>query len=714
MSLANKTAIKLNLPFEKVSKTIELLENDYSLPFIARYRKEITGNLNEDEIRKIRDEFQRLNNLEKRRQVIIQSINAQGKLTQSLSKQILNASTLTILEDLYLPYRPKRRSKATMAKEKGLEPLAHKIISQPVDILGLDEYLGSFLTNAVPDIESALSGASDIIAEMISENAAIRQCVRENTLNHGKLLSEKKEGVIDSRRLYETYYQFQVPLKLLKPHQILAIRRGENNGFLKVSMLIETRIWLTPILTEYLPNRKSVFYDVLSNAILDSARRLLIPSIEREIHRKLYQDAEGHAIKVFAQNIRALLTQAPLPGHVVLGIDPGLRTGSKVAVIGTTGKLLDSTTIYPHPPHNKLIEAKNAIESMIKKYQVSLIAIGNGTASRETELFIAEFMKNTPSLSYMIISEAGASVYSASKLAREEFPDLDVSIRGAVSIARRVQDPLAELVKIDPKSIGVGLYQHDLNQTILSTTLDQVVESVVNTVGVDANTASAPLLNHVAGIGPSLAEKIVQFREENGAFKNREELKNVPGMGPKSYEQSAGFLRIQGGDNPLDATSIHPEIYPIAMKLYDLLNIPANATASAREDLVNHFIEQTDRSKLTRILETGLITINDILAEIAQPGRDPRDEIPKPLLRKDILTMEDLIPGLQLKGTIRNVVDFGAFIDIGVKTDGLLHRSNISKGKNLKVGETITVTVLTVDHQRNRIALDMKEHSNDN
>jgi protein Tex len=714
MDLFRTIAENLSLPEEKVLNTIGLLNSDYTIPFIARYRKEVTGNLDEEDIQKIEIELQRMQNLEDRRKTVLESIAGQGKLTESLKQQILAAKSLTILEDLYLPYRPKRRTRSMIARERGLEPLAQMILQQKVSSKSLQSLVNAFINEQVPDDSSAIAGASDIIAEMINENATIRQMVREKGLTFGKFTCEKTQEGEDKRKVYELYYQFELLVKHLKPHQILAINRGEKEKVLKVSITISDRDWLTAIYSQYAPNRNSLFHDILQAAIEDGAKRLLLPSIERDIRRKLNENAESHAIEVFARNLRGLLTQPPLSGQVILAIDPGFRTGSKVAVVDQTGKLLDTTTIYPHLPQNNKTESYQVIDKLIKQHKVTLIVIGNGTASRETESFIAEITKKNAKLNYLITSEAGASVYSASKLARKEFPELDVSIRGAVSIGRRVQDPLAELVKIDPKSIGVGLYQHDVNQTQLSLALDQTVESVVNAVGADVNTASAQLLTYIAGIGPALAEKIIDYRDENGPFKDRIAIGKVPGMGAKSFEQSAGFLRIRDGINPLDATAIHPESYSIAQSILNQIDQTGKNGALGNSVAIFDFRGNTDLAALAKSLHTGLPTLEDILDEIARPGRDPRQDIPKPIFRKDILSMDDLSQGMVLKGTIRNVVDFGAFVDIGVKVDGLLHRSKIKSGTTLMVGDIIDVFVVSIDHERERISLEMKETAHDN
>ena len=709
MDLIKTIADQLSLPAGKVKNTIELLDQGNTIPFIARYRKEVTGTLDEEQIRNINEAWERLKSLEERRGVILQSIAEQGKLTDDLEQAIHAATTLTALEDLYLPYRPKRRTRAMIAREKGLEPLAQLILNQEITKQSLESIVKPYLSDEVVTFEEALSGAKDIVAETISDNALVRQLTREKGLQFGKISAEKIADAKDERGVFQIYYQFECALKYLRPHQVLALNRGESEKILRVRVAIDERDWRTAIRAQFSPDRRSIFFDALNEATEDSANRLLLPSIERDIRNALTESAEAHAIKLFALNLKALLTQPPLADQVVLAIDPGFRTGSKIAVMDETGKVLETGTIYPHPPQNQKDQAKQIVNALIAKYHITLLVIGNGTASRETEMLAAEITQEHPGLHYLITSEAGASVYSASKLARKEFPDLDVSIRGAVSIGRRVQDPLAELVKIDPKSIGVGLYQHDVNQTNLAGALDQVVETVVNSVGVELNTASGALLTHIAGIGPSLADKIVQYREENGPFPSRREVTAVPGMGPKSYEQAAGFLRIRDGKNPLDSTAIHPESYAVAKQVLDRLNLPENASSAERVRIVDRFTEATDLKALAKDLNTGLPTLEDILKEIARPGRDPREDLPKPILRVDVLKMDDLAPGMQLKGTIRNVVDFGAFVDIGVKTDGLLHRSQIPQHTHLQVGDIVDVVIQSIDKDRNRIALEMKE-----
>lgn len=711
MDINRSIASKLNIPFQQVSSAIELFKEDNTIPFIARYRKEQTGNLDEEQLRNIHDEMHRLENLEDRRQTVLQSIQEQGKLTDQLRQQILSVETSTALEDLYQPYRPKRRTKAMIAVEKGLEPLADLITKQVITDQKIDDLILPFITDEVPDQKSALDGARDILAERISDNATIRSRVRNIALETGKITCEKRHDSEDDRRVFEMYYLFECPIRSLQAHQVLAINRGEKEEILKVNLLLDQNDWRQAIQTQYPPDPRSVFYEILIHASEDGANRLLLPAIERDIRRILTEQAEEHAIKVFATNLRALLLQAPLSDQTILAIDPGFRTGSKIAIINPNGNLLETATIYPHAPQDDKTGALKTLTGLIKKHRVSLIVIGNGTASRETEMLVSEITKKQKNLSYLITSEAGASVYSASKIARKEFPDVDVSIRGAISIGRRVQDPLAELVKIDPRSIGVGLYQHDIDQGKLSDALDQVVESVVNTVGVEVNTASSALLTHVAGIGPSLAEKIVKYREENGPFLTREDLNSVQGLGPKTFEQSIGFLRIRNGENPLDATAIHPESYQVAERILALLDLPITADSTKRITSLNSLLESFHLNELSELLQIGTETLEDILSEIARPGRDPREDLPKPILRQDVMKMEDLTPGMKLQGTIRNVVDFGAFVDIGVKTDGLLHRSKVKRGAHLHVGEIIEVSILAIDQERNRISLEMTERS---
>jgi uncharacterized protein len=703
-SHAAKIAALINARPSQVDATVRLLDEGNTVPFIARYRKEMTGSLDDEQVRMVADEILRLRAIDERRTAILKSIEEQGKLTGELKSAIEAAETMTALEDLYAPYKPKRRTRAMLARERGLEPLAEMILAQPLDT-SPEEAAAQFLSEAVSTVEDALQGARDIVAEMISDNANVRSTTREKALKFATLTAEKVEDAVDEKRVYESYYDFQGRVDRLQPHQVLAIARGEKEGVLKVRLHIPERDWLDPIQAEFEEDILSPFAEQLEEAIRDSAERLLLPSIERDVRRELSEKADSHAIQVFATNLRALLGQPPLAGQTVLGIDPGYRTGCKVAVVDPTGKLLDTGTIYPHDPKSDWDGALKTLEELVKRHHVTLITIGNGTASRETEKLASELTRNTQQTKYLIVSEAGASVYSASPLARAEFPDLDVSIRGAVSIARRAQDPLAELVKIDPKSIGVGLYQHDVDQSALSHALDGVVESVVNRVGVDVNTASPALLTHVAGVGPKLAASIVAYRDANGAFKARDELRKVSGLGPKAYEQSAGFMRIRGGANPLDGSAIHPESYLIAEAVLARAGLTPGSAMEERKPALEALTAKIPPERLAAELGCGLPTLNDILEQLVRPGRDPREETPAPILRSDVLKMEDLLTGMSLKGTVRNVVDFGAFVDIGVKQDGLLHKSRIPFGTVLKVGDIIDVEILKIEPERGRIGL---------
>ncbi len=705
MTHAEKISSLINARPSQVDATVRLLDEGNTVPFIARYRKEMTGSLDDEQVRIVADEIVRLRAIDERRAAILKSIEEQGKLTDELKSAIEAAETMTSLEDLYAPYKPKRRTRAMVARERGLEPLAELILAQSLDG-SPEEAAAGFLTDDVPTEEEALQGARDIVAETISDNANVRSATREKALKFAKLTAEKIEGVVDEKRVYESYYEFEGRVDRLQPHQVLAIARGEKEGVLKVRVHIAERDWLDPIQVEFEEDILSSFAEQLEEAIQDSAERLLLPSIERDVRRELSDKSDSHAIQVFATNLRALLGQPPLAGQTVLGLDPGFRTGCKVAVVDPTGKLLDSGAIYPHPPQKKWGEALSTLEEMIKRHHVTLITIGNGTASRETEQLVAELTRGkSESTRYLIVNEAGASVYSASSLARAEFPDLDVSIRGAVSIARRAQDPLAELVKIDPKSIGVGLYQHDVDQSALSHALDGVVESVVNHVGVDLNTASPALLTHVAGVGPKLAANLVAHRDASGAFKSREQLRDVSGLGPKAYEQSAGFMRIRDGINPLDASAIHPESYSIAKATLARAGLSPASAIEERKQALDALTAKIPPKELAEELGCGLPTLEDILEQLVRPGRDPREETPAPILRSDVLKMEDLVTGMSLKGTVRNVVDFGAFVDIGVKQDGLLHKSQIPFGTVLKVGDIIDIEILKIEPERGRIGL---------
>ncbi|MCE1254832.1 MAG: RNA-binding transcriptional accessory protein, partial [Anaerolineae bacterium] len=636
-----------------------------------------------------------------------ESIEEQGKMTPELHQQILLADNLVALEDIYQPYKPKRHTRASIAREKGLEGLATLIIKQSRVPESMDKIVKPYLNDKVANVEEALAGARDIVAEMISDHTEVRKTLREKALVWSLLQSSKLAKADDPKLVFESYYEFEYQVDRIKPHQVLAINRGEAEEVLSVSVNITERDWRNAIGAYFRPDSRSPFAAQMELAIEDSASRLLLPSIERDVRKTLTEKAEAHAIKVFASNLSSLLTTPMLAGYVVMGLDPGFRTGCKVAVVDPTGKLLDIATIYPHEPQKKSKEALETLEKLVNKHKVNLISIGNGTASRETEQLVAQLTRSIDGLNYVITSEAGASVYSASPLARSEFPDLDVSIRGAVSIARRVQDPLAELVKIDPKAIGVGLYQHDVDQKELSNTLGGVVESVVNRVGVDINTASPALLSYVSGIGQKLAERIVEFRNENGAFANRTQIKQVSGLGPKAFEQAAGFLRIRNGDNPLDASAIHPESYHIAAEIIKFAKIQPDDSIQIKTHAIDELRKTKNIDSLAEQLKTGVLTLTDILEQLVRPGRDPRQDLPAPILRSDVMSMEDLVVGMKLKGTVRNVVDFGAFVDIGVKQDGLLHRSQFIPGQIPQVSDVISVEIIKIEIERGRISLKM-------
>ncbi len=706
MNITEKIARELNLRTTQVTATIELLDAGNTLPFIARYRKEATGSLDEEQIRQVTDRLEKLRALDERRQAVIASIQEQGLLTPELQQQLLAAETLTAVEDLYLPYKPKRRTRASIAREKGLQPLADLILKQSRTRDSLDQLAAPFLGEAVPIVEEAWSGARDIVAEAISDHAGVRSLTREKALQWGVLHCQKVADAVDEKAIYQVYYEFELPVSRLRPHQVLAINRGEDEKILRVKVEVVQRDWENAIFTFFRPDRLSPLAGQMEEIIADAAERLLLPAIERDVRSLLTEKADVHAINVFASNLRALLGQPPLAGLTVLGIDPGFRTGCKVAVVDPTGRLLDTATIYPHEPQKDKEKALKILEALVIKDQVDLVTIGNGTASRESEQFVVDLIKRCErEIKYLIVNEAGASVYSASPLARSELPDLDVSLRGAVSIARRAQDPLAELVKIDPKSIGVGLYQHDVDQKQLHQSLSGVVESVVNQVGVDVSTASPALLQYVAGIGPKLAEKIVEYRNQNGAFRSRTALKKVPSLGPKAFEQAAGFLRVRGGENPLDTSAIHPESYPVAEAVLRKVSLPLSASIEQRKPALERLVQQRPIETLAKELDTGVPTLKDILEQLVRPGRDPRQDAAAPILRSDVLSLEDLTLGMRLKGTVRNVVDFGAFVDIGVKQDGLLHRSQLPQNQQLKVGDVIEVEILKVEAERGRISL---------
>lgn len=705
---AGKIAAQLTIRMPQVAATIELLDAGNTIPFIARYRKEVTGGLDEEQLRAIQSQVEALRKLDERRESILASIEEQGKLTAELRTQLLTANTLTALEDLYQPYKPKRRTRAMIAREKGLQPLADQILAQVRGRTTAEALAEPFLSEAVPNLEEALAGARDIVAETISDHPEVRRVTREKALKFATARAGKIEDAVDEKQVYAVYYDFEFRLDRLRPHQILAINRGEEQKILRVAIDIPERDWRNAITNVFRPHPLSPLADQLEAAIDDAAKRLLLPAIERDVRTTLTEMAEAHAIQVFSANLRGLLTQPPLAGQTVLAIDPGYRTGCKVAVVDASGKLLDTDTIYPHPPQNQKTASLRTLTELVKQHNVTLITIGNGTASRESEQLVAELL-NGPfkgkTLHYLMVNEAGASVYSASPLAKAELPGLDVSLRSAVSIGRRVQDPLAELVKIDPKSIGVGMYQHDVNQKALAQALDGVVESVVNRVGVDLNTASPALLTYVAGIGPKLAERIVAYRDEYGPFPNRKAVRQVTGLGPKAFEQAAGFLRVRGGDEPLDASAIHPESYGVAYKVLKQVKLDPTAPMEEREAKLSALQKAQPLAVLAASLGTGEPTLADIFEQLVRPGRDPREDLPAPILRSDVLSMDDLTPGLQLEGTVRNVVDFGIFIDIGVKQDGLLHRSQIPRGQQLTVGDVITVEIQKVEKERGRISL---------
>jgi uncharacterized protein len=708
MDYSKIIASDLQLEPRNVAAAIGLFDEGNTLPFIARYRKEVTGGLDDEELRQLRELLTRLRALDERRATILKAVAGQDKLTPDLEKKIQAAATRTELEDLYGPYKQKRRTRASLARLRGLEDLAQQILAQ-TPRTNPHVLAEAFLNKEVPDVEQALAGARDIVAEAINDHPALRQEVRQKATQWGLLQSKKTSKAEDAQDVYAAYYEMELRADRLRPHQILAFNRGERQGVLHVAVDVAERDWRAAADRHFPCDQRSSLAEQLEAAKDDAAGRLLLPAIERDVRRMLTEQAEAHAIGVFAANLRALLNQRPLAGHIILGIDPGYRTGSKLAVVDPTGKVLETGTIYPHKPQGKWDAALHTLETIVRQHGVSVVSVGNGTASRETEKLAAELAQRVQGLGYLITSEAGASVYSASPLAAAEFPQMDVSLRGAVSIARRVQDPLAEYVKIDPKSLGVGMYQHDVNQAALACALDQVVESVVNQIGVDVNTASPALLTHVAGVGPKLAENIVAHRDQHGAFKRRSQLMDVSGLGPKAFEQAAGFLRIHKGANPLDETAIHPESYAIAKRILAMAGVSAGAALEVRRQAMEKLVQATSILDIAAQLGAGEPTVADILEQLRRPGRDPRQDAPAPLLRSDVLSMEDLKPGQRLQGTVRNVVDFGAFIDIGVKQDGLLHRSRIPRGLSFKVGDVVEVEVIKVEVERGRIALGIGE-----
>ena len=713
MDINQKVTEELGVKRWQVDAAVNLIDEGYTIPFISRYRKEVTGSLNDEQLRKLYERLIYLRNLEEKKEQVLSSIEEQGKLTEELKQQILAAETLVSVEDLYRPYRPKRRTRATIAKEKGLESLAAVIMQKSME--PLEKIAEAYISQekSVVSASEAVAGARDIIAESISDNADYRSWIRKITMNKGKVISTAKDPEAES--VYEMYYEFEEPAEKLAGHRILALNRGEKEKFLTVKVQAPEEEILRYLEKKVIVNENTYTTEVLKETVADSYNRLIAPAIEREIRSELTERAENGAIEVFGKNLHQLLMQPPIAGKVVLGWDPAFRTGCKLAVVDETGKVIGTTVIYPTAPTTpkKIQASKDLLKKIIPKYHISLISLGNGTASRESEEFIVELLKEIPEkVQYVIVNEAGASVYSASKLASEEFPKFDVGQRSAASIARRLQDPLAELVKIDPKAIGVGQYQHDMNQKKLGESLNGVVEDCVNKVGVDLNTASAPLLAYISGISSAIAKNIVAYREENGKFADRRELLKVPKLGPKAYEQCAGFMRIQGGKNPLDATAVHPESYEAAEKLLKKQGYKA-------EDITNHKLTGLsltirDYKKLAEELEIGEITLRDIVKELEKPARDPRDEMPKPILRTDVLEMKDLKEGMVLKGTVRNVIDFGAFVDIGVHQDGLVHISQITDKfikhplEAVSVGDIVDVKVMSVDMKKKRIQLTMR------
>ena len=703
---------ELQIGYKQVEAAVQLIDEGNTIPFIARYRKEATGSLNDEVLRNLDERLRYLRSLDEKKTQVLSTIRDQGKLTAELEKQIQDAMTMVALEDLYRPYRPKRRTRAMIAKERGLEPLADLILEQQVKE-PVEKLAEAYVSEAkeVPTVADAIAGAKDIIAERISDQADYRTYIRNATMEQGIICSQAKDEKAQS--VYEMYYQYEEPVKKCAGHRVLALNRGEKEKVLTVKVEAPEAAILRYLEKQVITQDNPYTTPLLKEVTEDSYRRLIAPAIEREIRSALTETAEAGAIKVFGKNLKQLLMQPPVAGRVVLGWDPAFRTGCKLAVVDATGKVLDTTVIYPTAPQNKVEESKKVVKDLIRKYNISLISLGNGTASRESEMIIVDLIKEIPEqVQYVIVNEAGASVYSASKLATEEFPNFDVGQRSAASIARRLQDPLAELVKIDPKSIGVGQYQHDMNQKNLSETLQGVVEDCVNRVGVDLNTASASLLEYISGISKTVAKNIVAYREENGVFTNRKQLLKVAKLGPKAFEQCAGFMRISGGTNPLDMTSVHPESYEAVQALLEKVGYKP-------EDIVQGGLHELGRrvrgcKGLAAELGLGEITLKDIVKELEKPARDPREEMPKPILRTDVLEMKDLTPGMVLKGTVRNVIDFGAFIDIGVHQDGLVHISQMTDRyikhplEAVSVGDIVEVKVLSVDLNKKRIALTMK------
>ena len=726
MLISEELSKELNIKKSQAESVIRLIDEGNTIPFIARYRKEATGSLDDEVLRRFDERLKYLRNLEDKKNTVLESISSQGKLTPELEKSIAEAMTLVEVDDLYRPYKPKRRTRATIAREKGLEGLADTILAQEIEV-PVEEVAMDYITaedddiedeKRVLSIEDAIEGAQDIIAEEISDNANFRSLIRELSFEDGKLVSQAKDS--QSESVYDMYYDYSEDISKIASHRVLAINRGEKEKFLKIKISAPEEDILSYLARHVLINKGSkptqpvyneYTEEVIREAIADSYKRLIAPAIERELRSQLMEEAEDKSIKAFSKNLEQLLMQAPIINKVVLGWDPAFRTGCKLAVVDEYGKVLDTSLVFPTEPQNKIAEARSVVRDLIFKYDINLIAIGNGTASRESEQIVADIIKDLD-VQYVIVNEAGASVYSASKLATEEFPDYNVGERSAISIARRLQDPLAELVKIDPKSIGVGQYQHDMNQKKLSESLDHVVEKSVNEVGVDVNTASVSLMEHVSGISKSIAKNIVSYREENGRFSSRKELLKVKKLGPKAYEQCAGFMKVSDSENPLDNTTVHPESYAATEKLLKTLGYSIHDVGSIRESDLD--LSDAQYEELSNQLEIGEITLRDIVKELKKPGRDPREEMPQPILRKDVLTMEDLEEGMVISGTVRNVVDFGAFVDIGVHQDGLVHISQLVENRFVKhpldivsVGDIVDVKVLDVDVARHRIQLSM-------
>ncbi len=712
MDILSTLATEFSLRKTQVENTVKLIDDGNTIPFIARYRKEMTGALDDQVLRELNDRLTYLRGLDEQREKIRASITEQEKMTEEIERALDAAVTMAELEDIYRPYRPKRKTRATVAKAKGLEPLANAILENSENGKALEEMAKDYINEEleVGSAEEALAGASDIIAEVISDDPSVRKRLRVVAMNQASLTSS---AAGEELGVYEMYKEFSEKVNKIAGHRVLAVNRGEKEGMLKAGVDFD-RVKAMSIIGSVYLKAENPYIEFLTAAAEDSYDRLIFPSLEREIRNEITEKAEESAIKVFSMNLKQLLMQPPVKGKVTLGLDPGYRTGCKVAVVDATGKVLDTSVIYPVPPHNKIEEARKIITGLCKKHKVTLIAIGNGTASHETEVFAADLIKELGGIEYMVVSEAGASVYSASPLAAKEFPDYDVSLRSAVSIARRLEDPLSELVKIDPQAIGVGQYQHDMPKARLKEALGGVVESCVNTVGVDLNTASVPLLARVSGLNESIAKNIVAYREDNGEFSSRTELKKVAKLGPKAYEQCAGFLRIIGGKNVLDSTAVHPESYPAAKSLLERCGYTDEDIKNKSVAGIKERIEKEGAEKLAEELGIGVITLSDIAEELIKPGRDPRDELPAPLLRTDVMSLEDLTAGMELTGTVRNVVDFGAFVDIGVHEDGLVHISQITDrfikhpSEELSVGDIVKVWVLSVDKEKKRIGLTMK------